>query len=465
MKIGNALRVLAQTAWAMEPNVLQSMADIFARHANGVRLSEEEIAANIVEARLARGQSADVPDAPPYTVRNGTAVIPIFGVIAKRASMVNGSSQPEGTSAEEIRRDLRAALADPDVANIVLRVDSPGGSVDGVADLADEIRAADDRKPVLAYADGMMASAAYWLAAGARQITVSKDAVVGSIGVYSVAVDTSRLHENHGVKVNVIRSAPMKGAGTRGAAITNEQVRAVQERVDALHDLFTDAVAAGRKLPMADVEALADGDVRIGQLAVDAKLADRVGTLEDLLGGLQTSAPRRRRSASAQATEQGDPPMSDATKPAQAAASQVPAAPVASIKELKALEGADADFVVAQFEKGATLAEAREALQAREVARLKAENEELKKTQAAAQPKKPAGVQALQADKKETAEGASAGDPRAEFFGKVDELVEAGMPRDKAVSRVAGKHPELHRAMLEAANADAKDGVDAYFKN
>lgn len=173
---------------------------------------------------------------------------------------------------------------------------------------------------------------------------------------------------------------------------------------------------------------------------------------------LAASAQLAAQTAAPEPTE-GAPTMPEDKKP-----ETPPAAPVqASIKELKALEGADGDFVVAQFEKGATLAEAREALQAREVARLKAENEALKK--AAEAPKKPTGVKGLEA--KGAKEGEQAGaeadaNPRAVFKAEVAKLMQAGLSRSAAVSQVVRDQPELQRAMLDAANEGKKDLVASY---
>lgn len=266
--------------WALEERVLQNLSRIVARHVEGTKLSQDEVD-DIVAARDASREGKP----KTYEVRNGTAIIPVNGLIAKHASSVNGVSQPRGTSTQTVAGMLQQALADEGVQKILLAVDSPGGSVDGVQALADTIFAARGKKPITALADSTMASAAYWLASQADEIVATSDATVGSIGIFTVLPDYSRAAKNEGVDVHVVRSGKHKGAGVVGAPISSDQVAAIQREIDAYAELFVGSVARGRGLSSAAVGRLATGESWVGRHAVEAGLADRIGTLESLLAG------------------------------------------------------------------------------------------------------------------------------------------------------------------------------------
>jgi signal peptide peptidase SppA len=219
---------------------------------------------------------------------NGVARIPIYGVIAKRASMVNGISQNLGTSIEEVRRDFNAAISDTAVKTIVLDVDSPGGSVDGVAEMSDMIFNARGKKPIVAYADGMMASAAYWLASAADKIYASKSSEVGSIGVYAVVSDYSVANHVAGIKTEVIKAGKHKAAGHPDKPMTEEDKAVIQEDVNDYYDLFTNAISRNRGMTMEEVLKVATGKTFIGQKALDVGLVDGIDHIESALGSLQS---------------------------------------------------------------------------------------------------------------------------------------------------------------------------------
>lgn len=273
------LDFLTTRAWALEPAVLQQMHGVVLRHIDGKTISQEALD-EIVAARDAK-QATKATEAE---VVNGTAIIPITGVIAKHASQVNHVSQPRGTSTLEVGAMLKKAMADDAVQRVLLAIDSPGGAVDGVQALADQIYAARGKKPIVAMADGQMCSAAYWLGSQADQVMAAPDAVVGSIGVYATTADVSRAAKNEGVEVTVVRNGKHKGAGTPGTQMTSEQMQALQDTVDSYAELFHAAVSRGRGMDTDSVQAIGTGQVWVGQKAMDMGLVDGVCTLEDLLG-------------------------------------------------------------------------------------------------------------------------------------------------------------------------------------
>ncbi|MCA8951622.1 MAG: S49 family peptidase [Planctomycetes bacterium] len=260
---------LAQT-WAMEEAAHRRMMQILSRHASGIRLSDEDLTA-------ATGK--DMPERrAEMRIENGVAVIPIHGVIAHRAGAVGRISSRVGTSVDHIRRDLEDAVANDSVRSILLDVDSPGGSVSGLDQLAADIRAARARKPIVAHTDSLMASAAYWLSSQADQVLATRDAVVGSIGVITSFYDVHRFLQNEGVDPVVIKSTPRKGGVQQNASVSDSDRAEVQREVDVYHEMFVDNVAAGRGLERDAASAMADGRVYIGKEAVDRGYLDGLVT-------------------------------------------------------------------------------------------------------------------------------------------------------------------------------------------
>lgn len=163
-------------------------------------------------------------------------------------------------------RDGLAQAAEGNPNRIYLEIDSPGGLSDGVASMAEEIE--DSRIPIDVQVYGQCCSAAYWLASRAHSISAAKDATIGSIGVFSVAVDSSRAAAEQGVDVHVFRSHELKGIGVPGAPITEAQRAELQRRTDDVMSLFGSDVMRGR-----DIDESAMPDIATGQTwsGVDAE--------------------------------------------------------------------------------------------------------------------------------------------------------------------------------------------------
>ncbi len=265
--------------WAIEPAKLLEIQAIYATHLRGDKIDIEA-----VEKRLGR-PLANEPQA--YNIIDGVAVLPIEGVIAKRANLFSQISG--GVSTELVARDLKAALNDPAVHSIILSVDSPGGTVDGTETLASAVAAA--TKPIVTLASGTMASAAYWIgsAANAAYITDSTT-VVGSIGVVATHTDISKAQAAAGVKTTEIFAGQYKRIASNYAPLSKEGRQTMQDQVDYTYSLFVSAVAANRGVSTDTVlQNMADGRIFIGQQAIDAGLVDGVSTLESLVQQLNDS--------------------------------------------------------------------------------------------------------------------------------------------------------------------------------
>jgi len=176
----------------------------------------------------------------------GVAVITIRGIVGQGMSRIEKACGNTGT--EEIAFELAQAVADPQVVGILLDIDSPGGTVGGIPELADRIAEANQEKPVYVFSSGMICSAAYWLACAATGIFVTRSADVGSIGVYLPWIDSTVALAQEGLSVEIIRNtgADLKGAGYPGTSLTPEQRTFLQADVDEVAAMFQSHVQDNR---------------------------------------------------------------------------------------------------------------------------------------------------------------------------------------------------------------------------
>jgi signal peptide peptidase SppA len=214
---------------------------------------------------------------PPYSVRDGVATIGVTGPLTKYETSFQALLG--GTSTLRVREAIRTANADPSVRAILLHIESPGGTVGGTSELYDAVMAS--RKPVHSHIEDLGASAALWIASASKSITANKSAMVGSIGTYTAIEDTSGAYEKSGVKVHVISSGGVKGGGVDGAPVSDAYIEETQKRIDAITDLFVDAVAKGRGLSKSKVKGMADGRIHLAAAAKDMGLIDRIASLDE----------------------------------------------------------------------------------------------------------------------------------------------------------------------------------------
>lgn len=274
--------------WAIRPEKMAVIVDLLRFRAAGGRLSADDITARIGAAR---------PESRPQA--GGIAVIPVFGVITQRASMMSEMSGGGGASTEKIGAAFAQAMADPGVGAIVLQIDSPGGGVYGVDELATQILKARGPKPIVAIADSMAASAAYWIASAAGELVITPSGEVGSIGVFAAHEDTSRFVDALGVTVSLISAGKYKLEGNPFEPLGEEARAALQSRVDDYYSAFTAAVAKGRGASVSAVRSgFGEGRMVGARDAVRLGMADSVGTFAEVLDRLSR---RQRRSSDGRA--------------------------------------------------------------------------------------------------------------------------------------------------------------------
>lgn len=262
-------------------------------------LSRQELSAEAYRGRRDKPRAAarDIP---------GVAVIPVQGPITKGESLF--SLLFGGASLEGIVRMAAEAADDPDVSTIVLDVDSPGGAVFGVYEAAEAIAAINKRKPVVAYTEGLMASAAYWLASAAGRIVASPSAEVGGIGVYVVHLDESEALAKAGIQPTLIRAGEHKAEGLPEFPLSAEAKQALQARVDSKYRLFTRSVSKGRSAAKGMTisvetvrgETFGGGRVLSADEAVRVGMADEVGMFADVIKGVPRTTAARPASARAE---------------------------------------------------------------------------------------------------------------------------------------------------------------------
>ena len=272
------------TPWALMPERLNAVTAVMARWSQNVAASADVLARIDADrtVRQARRQSS------VSNSGGGIAVLPLYGIVTQRGNMVDDVSGPGSTSTQQFTASLRQALADESVSQILIDIDSPGGSVYGVAELADEIINARAQKPVIAIANSLAASAAYWIGCAASEFYVTPGGEVGSIGVWQAHQDYSRAMDEAGVKTTLISAGKFKVEGNPYTPLDEEAQAFMQSRVDDYYGAFTKAVARGRGVPIAQVrDGMGQGRVLGADAALTHQMVDGVATLDDLISKMR----------------------------------------------------------------------------------------------------------------------------------------------------------------------------------
>lgn len=249
--------------WAIEPSALQCLRTDLSELQSGLSL--------FAQKPLARTYTS--------TIRDGIAVVPVHGIITARTDLF--TFLMGGTGLDILARDIQTALDDDDVKGIMLDFDSPGGVAVGPSEMAAIIRNAADWKPVWAYVGRSCCSAAYWLASATDRIVAEKTAMLGSIGVVS-SIPVQESADADGYKQIEVVSTNAKNK--RPDPRTPEGLDTIRSELDALESEFIDAVATYRNVSVETVKSdFGQGGVLIGDAAINAGMADSMGTYESTL--------------------------------------------------------------------------------------------------------------------------------------------------------------------------------------
>ena len=317
MKYSRIVAEFYRRVWAIREETLISMRDLIRQQSAGMKWSVEEIRERIDASNLTSGYvehesveprylSFDHQDQDRYLSQpmlvggNGSvakgfgkaapgsvAVIAMTGIISHRMSMMSEISGGGGGSTQALTAQFRQAVQDPNCKAIVFDVDSPGGSIEGVVELSQEICNARKVKPIIAVANAMACSAAYWLASAASEVVCTNSGNCGSIGVYMLLQDESKALENEGVKITMLKAGKYKAEGHPSQPLTDEARDFLQGQVDSVYSMFVKAVAQQRGVSQGSVrEGMGQGRSLLATDAVKAGLADRVGTFDAELARL-----------------------------------------------------------------------------------------------------------------------------------------------------------------------------------
>lgn len=213
----------------------------------------------------------------PYAMHKSVAIITIAGTITRSSWW--GSTAAQDT----IRTILDAALADTSVKAILFSLNSPGGIVSGTKELADHIADAATRKPCAAYADGLCASAAFWLAAATGRIYAPLTAQVGSVGVVAVHSDWSKFNEKMGIAYTYLTGGTFKAVGNEDSPLSEKDKAYLQAKITALHDIFATDVSKHLHI-QAERGAWAEGQLF---LATEAK---SLGLIQEIVTDARSAA-------------------------------------------------------------------------------------------------------------------------------------------------------------------------------
>ena len=255
---------LRSSPWALEPGRMSALRALLDAGPRSVRASRP--------APRRRGVAA------------GTSVIAVHGFLDQHRGLLEVFGI--GTSCDSIGAALRQALDDPSIGRIVLDVDSPGGSVAGVIELADEIFAARSRKPVIAVANSLAASAAFWLASQAGRFYVTPGGEVGSIGVFVAHEDCSQALADAGVSITLVSAGRFKIEAHPFGPLDADARAFLQSRTDDYYRAFVGAVARGRGVPPSKVRGgMGQGRVLGADQAMSEKMVDGVMSFAEVMNG------------------------------------------------------------------------------------------------------------------------------------------------------------------------------------
>jgi signal peptide peptidase SppA len=279
------------TPWALMPERLSALASVVSRWSQGSPASDAamfQVQTDRVLRDTRKQNSAAISSA---ISGGGIAVIPLYGVITQRGNMVDDVSGPGMVSTQIVTQMLRQAIADDAVSQILLDIDSPGGSVYGVSELGEAILSARAQKPVVAIANSLAASAAYWVGSQASEFYVTAGGEVGSIGVWQAHQDYSKAMDEAGVKTTLISAGKFKVEGNPYAPLSEEAQGFMQSRVDDYFQAFTKAIAKGRNLSISQVrEGMGQGRVLGADAALAQNMVDGIASFDQVLSKMQKDA-------------------------------------------------------------------------------------------------------------------------------------------------------------------------------
>jgi len=278
-KYRHVIRAFYGTEWAILPAKLEQISELLELRAQGVTFTPDQIKERV-----------GMFDTPTNRTQGQIAVLNLFGTISQRMNAMSQFSG--GTSTEMFASAFQDAVNDPNVSAIVINIDSPGGSVPGVPELANMIYQARDKKRIVSVVNPMMASAALWIGTAASEVVAIPSASdIGSIGVLTIHTDQTKADADAGLTRTIIKSNQFKAEGNPYEPLSDSAKEFIKQRIMKIDEEFITAVAKYRNVTNSKVEAdFGNGRTLRAKEALQVGLIDRIATLEEVLAELGASA-------------------------------------------------------------------------------------------------------------------------------------------------------------------------------
>jgi signal peptide peptidase SppA len=252
--------------WAITPEKMEMIMSMLAPRLAGGDMPEFEAAARRDSRRI----------------DGKVVVLPMVGTMTQRASMFTDTSGMLST--DTFSKTIDSLANDPSVKSIILDIDSPGGSMFGLEEMTQKIRSAAGNKRVIAVANSMMASAAYYTGSAASKVYAAPGALVGSIGVIMTHVDHSEALTQEGVKYTFVTAGKHKALGNSTEPMGEEALAYMQGLVDQGYDSFISAVSTNRRVSKSKVkEQYGQGKVLTAKDALAVGMIDGIRTLDQVI--------------------------------------------------------------------------------------------------------------------------------------------------------------------------------------
>jgi len=206
-----------------------------------------------------------------------------IAVVYAQGEIVNGEGGSDQVGGTAYARELRALRHDKSVRAIVLRVNSPGGSVVASEEIQRELVLLNAEKPVVVSMGTLAASGGYWIATASRHVFAQPNTLTGSIGVFAILPNLQGIAEKNGITMDTVTTARYADMFSIARPRTNAELAIIQRGIDQVYDAFLARVASSRNLPMDSVRAIAEGRIWSGEDALTLGLVDEIGDLDDAI--------------------------------------------------------------------------------------------------------------------------------------------------------------------------------------
>jgi len=206
-----------------------------------------------------------------------------IALVYAEGEIVNGQGSGQQVGGGRLARQLRQLRQDEEIKAVVLRINSPGGSVTASEEIQREVRLSRDKKPVIVSMGDYAASGGYWIATGANHIFAEPNTITGSIGVFGLQFNVQKLANSNGLTWDVVKTGRYADRATISRPKTPQELAIAQKSVNQIYDQFLNKVAESRKLPKQKVAQIAQGRVWSGQDAKALGLVDEIGGIDDAI--------------------------------------------------------------------------------------------------------------------------------------------------------------------------------------